>query len=246
MIGSTFGFLLEVVYRSIRLKRLVKPGFLAGPCLPIYGTGATVLYLICNIDFSFISNPVLKVVVLLLIATILMTVIEYIAGFISIKYFKNKLWDYSNQWGNIQGIICPLFSLIWGVCCLLFYYLVFPWIGDFATAVSTNILLMFFVGIYYGVFSIDLAYSLNLMTKIRSYAIKVKELINFDNFKKLITEKYGSIEKKKSFITFKLYSKISNFIEEHKLSKNSVIEISVKEPENENGSKDNATDKSAQ
>lgn len=39
------------------------------------------------------------------------TLVEYIAGLISIKLLHVKLWDYSKQWGNIQGIICPKFTL---------------------------------------------------------------------------------------------------------------------------------------
>lgn len=254
ILGSTFGYLLEVVFRSIKLKRLVKPGFLAGCCLPIYGTGAVILYLQCLIDLSFIENKFLQVLSLVIVATIAMTIIEYVAGFISIKYFKNRLWDYSNRWGNIQGIVCPLFSCIWGVCCLLFYFLVFPWIGDFAERISTNIVAIFFIGIYYGVFLVDLMYSLNVMAKIRTYAIKVKELVNFDNFKKAIAEKYKSHSGKKSIVTFKLYSRISAFLEEHKFSRNAkveittngdkVIDVDVKESSQDSSKEQNALNKS--
>ena len=39
-----------------------------------------------------------------------MTLIEYVAGVFCLKFLKVRLWDYSNLWGNVQGIICPLFS----------------------------------------------------------------------------------------------------------------------------------------
>lgn len=222
ILSATFGYILEVVYRSSIQKRLINPGFLVGCCLPIYGIGGVALYLLCKIDLSFISIPALRVISLMIIATLVMTLIEYIAGIISIKVFKNRLWDYSKRWGNIQGIICPLFSLFWGICCILFYYLVFPWIGTAASFVSSNIICMFFVGIYYGVFFVDLGYSMQIMTKIRSYALKAKELVDFENFKKAVAEKYEKFaNKKSSTFSFKLYTKISNFLEEHKISKTS-------------------------
>ena len=40
-----------------------------------------------------------------------MTATEYIAGVLSLRVMKVRLWDYSNNFGNIQGIICPKFSL---------------------------------------------------------------------------------------------------------------------------------------
>lgn len=228
VLGSTFGYVLEVFYRSFKNKRLINPGFLSGCCLPIYGTGGVVLYLLCSINLSFITNDVLRIIVLMLVATIAMTVIEYISGFISIKYFKNRLWDYSNRWGNIQGIVCPLFSLVWGSCCLIFYFFVFPWVGDVAKAVTTNLIGMFFMGIYYGIFIIDLCYSLNLMAKIKEYATKVKELVNFENFKRSVSEKYKRANGKRySIFSPKLYEKIMTFLEEHKKSKDSKIEIST-------------------
>lgn len=60
---------------------------------------------------------------LFLTMTILMTVIEYIAGYLSLKINKVRLWDYTDQWGNINGIICPKFSLFWGILGAVYYFL---------------------------------------------------------------------------------------------------------------------------
>ena len=57
---------------------------------------------------------------------IAMTVVEYIAGRIFIIGMNIKLWDYSDEWGNIQGIICPLFSFFWGVIAALYYFFLHP------------------------------------------------------------------------------------------------------------------------
>ena len=55
---------------------------------------------------------------------LIMTLIELIGGWIGLKN-NVKLWDYSDQWGNYKGIICPLFSAIWTAAGALYYYLSF-------------------------------------------------------------------------------------------------------------------------
>ena len=102
MIGATLGWCLELVYRRfVSSKKWINPGFLNGPYLPLYGFGVCLLYGICSIPMPLWAQIVFIVV--------MMTVIEYIAGLIFIVGMHIKLWDYSKQWGNIQGIICPLY-----------------------------------------------------------------------------------------------------------------------------------------
>ena len=229
IVGATFGYLLEVAYRSIKKKRLINPGLLVGCCLPIYGSGSVVLYLLCSLNLSFIQSKAWQIVFLIVIATVLMTIIEYVSGLFCLKVLHTRYWDYSDRKLNIQGIICPLFSLIWGVCCLGFYFLVFPWIKPAAEYVSTNTILLVLVGMYYGVLFVDLGYSLGLVSKLRTYSIKVKELVNFENLKQSISEKYKNKKGKHSnTFSFRLYSRISKFVEEHKLSKEDKVEVGIK------------------
>ena len=51
-------------------------------------------------------------------SAILVTAIEWLTGFILEKVFHNKWWDYSNMPLNLNGYVCLLFSLIWGVFCV--------------------------------------------------------------------------------------------------------------------------------
>ena len=99
------------------MKKWINPGFLNGPYLPMYGVGTVLLYGAC-----FIPLPRWA---LALILTAALTLLEYVTGLIFIKGMKIKLWDYSGQWGNVQGIICPLFSLLWGCIAAGFVYLLF-------------------------------------------------------------------------------------------------------------------------
>jgi uncharacterized membrane protein len=113
-LGAVIGWVIELFFRRMfGDKKWVNPGFLKGPYLPIYGLGLDILFLLCRIDLTAIPYPWLRVALLLVIMCVAMTGIEYVGGIIFIKGMKIKLWDYSRQWGNIQGIICPLFSFLW-------------------------------------------------------------------------------------------------------------------------------------
>ena len=126
--GSLVGWGIELLFRRfVSEKKWMNPGFLVGPYLPIYGFGVVLLYAISNISLG-INIEWVNIVLKIIIIAISMTLIEFIAGLIFIKGLKVKLWDYSNQKGNIMGIICPSFSLIWLVVGSLYYFFVNPFL----------------------------------------------------------------------------------------------------------------------
>lgn len=53
----------------------------------------------------------------ILLGGALITCGELLSGLYSLNVLQIRMWDYSNQWGNLcNGLICPLFSFFW---CLL-------------------------------------------------------------------------------------------------------------------------------
>ena len=105
MIGSLIGWLIELFYRRfVSTKKWINPGFLNGPYLPLYGFGLAIMYFICLIPTDWWVKAI--------IISILMTLIELIAGIIFINIMKIKLWDYSNQKLNYKGVICLKYSII--------------------------------------------------------------------------------------------------------------------------------------
>lgn len=188
-VGSIFGWILELLFRRFISKnnperKWINPGFCVGPYLPLYGSGLCILYLIAGIrPYIHFGNEIVDNVVLLLAMALAMTVIEYIAGIISYKGFHVRLWDYSNEWGNIQGIICPKFSLIWGALGVAYYYLVHPNILDALNWLSNNLAFSFFIGMFYGVFIIDLVYSANLITKLKKLSDEYQVVVRYEELK---------------------------------------------------------------
>lgn len=170
VIGSLVGYIIELFFRRfVSQKKWMNPGFLTGPYLPIYGSGVVTLYAISNLPLG-IENQVLDVIIKILIIGVGMTIIEFLAGLIFIKGFKVKLWDYSNQKGNIMGLICPLFSLIWLVVGSLYYFLINPFLVMGIDWISENLIYTYFIGAVIGMMVVDFAYSIHLATRIKEFS----------------------------------------------------------------------------
>ncbi len=190
------GWAIELFFRRfVSQKKWMNPGFLTGPYLPIYGFGVTVLYGVSNMPLG-ITIPVWDIIVRVVIIGVGMTLIEFIAGLIFIKGCKIKLWDYSNRKGNIMGIICPSFSLIWLVVGSLYYFLLNPVLVDGISWISENLIYTYFVGAVVGAMIVDFAYSIHLATKLKQY----KELSNlrFEEFKKELKRRINSFRNKEN------------------------------------------------
>jgi uncharacterized membrane protein len=181
LLFSVVDWIIEFVFKSIRKKRLINPGFMVGITLPIYGFGGVILYAIWSITITNILW--LDIILLSFISMVLLTGIEFIGGFIAIKYYNNRLWDYSKYKYNYKGLICPLFSLLWFSFAILFYFLIMPWLPSVLIVLKNDVWLAFVLGFSYGLFIIDLAYSLDLMNKIKRYAKELNQTLNFQIIK---------------------------------------------------------------
>lgn len=111
------GWCIESTIVSFTKKRLVNRGFLHGPMLPIYGTGA-LMVLICTI-------PVKEHMALVYVCGMIgATILEYITGWGMEKLLKVRYWDYSNEVLNFNGYVCLKASLFWGFLSIFMTYVV--------------------------------------------------------------------------------------------------------------------------
>ena len=187
-IGSLFGWVLEVFFRKFFSSanpehRWINPGFCVGPYIPLSGCGLCILYVLATLGTKYgIDKTVAGRAVMFLGMAVSMTLIEYIAGIMLLKFFRLRLWDYTNLWGNVQGLICPLFSFFWAVLGAVYYFFVHPEILGALTWLSNNLAFSFVIGFFFGVFTLDVAYSGSLVAKMKAYAdehqvvVRVEEL----------------------------------------------------------------------
>lgn len=112
-----FGWCFESTYVSFKDRHPINRGFLKGPWLPLYGSGAI---LVLWLTLPFQKTPVLVYVVGALGATVL----EYVTGEVMVRLFKVRYWDYSSQKFQYRGHICLSSSVAWGFLSLLMVYVV--------------------------------------------------------------------------------------------------------------------------
>ncbi len=57
-------------------------------------------------------------------AAALITLLELGAGLVCNRLLGWRIWDYSREWGNLWGQVCPRYTLFWFLLCL-------PWVWMF-------------------------------------------------------------------------------------------------------------------
>lgn len=188
-IGSLAGYIIEVFYRRfVSAKRWINPGFLTGPWLPLYGFGVVGLFGISLLPIHTGARWADALIIILVMGAA-MTLIEYIAGLIFIKGLKIRLWDYSKQWGNVQGIICPLYSFFWLIVSAFFYFVVDRQVIAAVTWFVSNIEFAFVVGVLLGVFLVDLGHSIGITHRIRKFAEEHNVVVHFEKLKEALRDK---------------------------------------------------------
>lgn len=203
-LGSVFGWVLELLFRNIvhKSKSWINPGFCTGPYLPIYGFGLCTLYLLAGLEnLHVIDDPLWNRIVLFAAMAVGMTAIEYVAGIFCLKFLKVRLWDYSDCWGNLQGIICPSFSLAWAALGAVYYFFVHPYILDALQWLSENLAFSFFIGVFFGVFIIDVAHSAQIVGKMKRFAEERKIVLTYEGLKGYLRDKRKSSGRKYRFFS---------------------------------------------
>lgn len=143
--ASFCGFVWEVFLFFLKEGHFRNRGFLYGPWLPVYGTGAVLMYLFL---FSLRRQP-LKIFFYSVLAG---TSLELIIGLFLDYFWELRYWDYSGYPLNFRGYICLYSALGIGIAgaawvCLLSALLKKFWflIPEKLRSIITAILLLLFL-----------------------------------------------------------------------------------------------------
>lgn len=111
------GWIWETAYVSLKSGHFENRGFMNGPFLTIYGSGAIIML--------FVSLPVKNSVILVFIfGSIAATLLELFTGMAMESLFHVRYWDYSYRKIQYKGHICLVSSIAWGFfSCLLVYFI---------------------------------------------------------------------------------------------------------------------------
>ena len=144
-IFSIFGHFIESFFYSNG-----ESGILFGYWTPIYGIG-TIIILFINKNINKLkSNKIIKVILLFLSCSIILSLIESIGGYLLKWIFNIELWNYSDHKDAIGKYICVTNSLIWGVLGTLNIYFVYPIMKKLLKKIPS-----FYTYIVLGLFTID-------------------------------------------------------------------------------------------
>lgn len=127
------GWIWESCYVSVLERKLVNRGFLKGPLLPIYGSGAVCILLV---TLPIRDNYWLMALVGMGAATGL----EYATGAVMEALFKVRYWDYTKEFLNLSGYICLKSTLCWGAMTFLVIYGIHPLVAGVVKEMPENIL----------------------------------------------------------------------------------------------------------
>ncbi len=109
IIFSIVGLIIETVFCYVTTGVIEsRKGLIWGPFCPVYGVGATLLILLLNPYQD-------KLIKLFVMGSILGNAIEYLLSFILEAYYGTRFWDYSYLKWNLNGRICILYSIYWGI-----------------------------------------------------------------------------------------------------------------------------------
>ncbi len=167
-IYSFAGWCGEVIFATVRHGKFVNRGMLHGAYCPIYGFGL-IIVIIC-------LTPIKDSWLLLFLGSAcLTTVLEFITGFVLDKIFSRRWWDYSNKKFNIGGYICPQFTLVWGLACLLIMKVVQPAVA-FAVGLIWKPLGIIILCLFYAVIITDVILTFPEVKRLRSEIRLIDEL----------------------------------------------------------------------
>ena len=125
MAGSFAGVVVEILWCLFRNGYIEsRSGLVYGPFNPVYGIGAVVMTLALyryrnrSSSISFLGGMAVG------------SVIEYLLSWGQETLFHSTSWDYSNMPFNLDGRICLLYSLFWGILGVLWIKSLYPRIAQ--------------------------------------------------------------------------------------------------------------------
>ncbi len=162
LLFSILGWLLETVYRTKQKRRLVNPGFLRGPIVPLYGVAGILILT------TYLHTHEYSILLRILFYFVTITVLEFITGEVMLRLFKKRLWDYRDEMLNFRGHVCLSFSFAWAILSVVFEQILYPFSIGLLLLIPENIL-PFINGTAILVVQTDLIYSSGILPRIRNF-----------------------------------------------------------------------------
>lgn len=179
-IYSFLGYIVESISVSLMEKKVVwNRGFLVGPYIPIFGTGAMTMILT-------LQKYKDDIVALFIMSMVVCLTIEYLCSLVAEKIFKLRWWNYSDKLFNINGRICLQNGILFGIGGVLIVKYVNTWIENLILLLPNSLMVILSI-ILTIIFVSDTILSLHTVIKFNS-SFKRYSADNTQEVKKKILE----------------------------------------------------------
>lgn len=161
------GWIWECCFVAYDRREWINRGFLFGPMLPIYGSGAFITL--------WLTLPVQDNLFLVYIIGVLgASVLEYFVGMTMERIFKMRYWDYTEYKFNLNGYISLFVSLAWGFFALFLVKILHPPIGRFVIALPDQLVEILSLGLL-AIFVVDMTKSVQAAIDVRNFLQELAE-----------------------------------------------------------------------
>lgn len=167
LIMSFIGWCSEVLYVGLFFEhKFVNRGFLHGPLCPIYGCGGlAILFLPSAIYSTWIP--------MFFASMILGSLVEYASSWLMEKLFHARWWDYSHYKFHINGRICLLNSVLFGLMGVLIIHFIMPYIMLFISKLS-ELTIVISTDIFAAVLLVDLLITVRRLVDFHGTMVRIK------------------------------------------------------------------------
>lgn len=176
IIYSFLGWIYETCYCTIHEKSWQNRGFLYGPCIPLYGVGATVSQII----FIDIPCPQLRnasYLIIFVVCSIGSFILEYGTSYVLERRFNARWWDYTDLPLNINGRVCLIFTCCFGIAGIVVTQFIEPPIIELISMLP-QIVIEILALIFMFLFGMDMALTVSALTTFAVEFERINEQIN--------------------------------------------------------------------
>lgn len=121
-IYSVAGWMMEVILKYIQYHRFINRGFLNGPYLPIYGSGAVAV----TVALDLLSPYEFSLGTTFVVSFFLCGFLEYMTSFVMEKRFHARWWDYTGKPMNLYGRVWIGNLILFGFGGVFIYHIYNP------------------------------------------------------------------------------------------------------------------------
>ena len=176
IIYSFLGWIYETFYCTIHEKAWENRGFLYGPCIPLYGVGATLAQILfMDLPIKGLDDP--SFTTIFIGCAVGSFFLEYGTSYILEKRFHARWWVYSDLPLNINGRVCLIFTLCFGFAGVLVTQIIIPPIVEIISYFPT-VLIELLALIFMFIFGMDMALTISALTTFAKEFERINEQIN--------------------------------------------------------------------